>query len=233
MLLFGAIACQYTMQPHIIRRNDSDRAIHDRIETDFEEQRHDLHDHLTRHRERFALCCKATYFGVHDRIESFALRRIVKDDLGHRGPIECAVTHNLWPTCRNHGQARCTRRNRLAREFVGIDQQCAEFGEDRSDLTLTTTDTTRKSNAHACINDEGAGNSRAFASIRGSSLLGGGFFRDGFDDGFRFRSRFDFGNRCFRDRCFGDCGFGDWGFGDGGGRHDDIELTGELFDLFR
>jgi hypothetical protein len=129
-------------------RYDEHGSVDKTIVPSFEEERHDVHDHLARLSPRLAFEGNAPNVRMEQRVEPLARRRIGKDDVGERRTIERTASHRSRPDARDLAQAVAIGSDDLARDRISIDDECAELREDRRNCALSGTDAAGQSNPH-------------------------------------------------------------------------------------
>ncbi len=77
---------------------------------------------------------------MQQRIEPVARGGVVKDDVRERGSVQHAVSHDLRPDSRDGQESIALRSYHLTRNGVGIDDESAEFAQDRGDGALPCSD---------------------------------------------------------------------------------------------
>ena len=111
--------------------------------------------------------CQAPHVRMHDGVEPFPRGRIVKDDLGERGPVQSPVAHDRRPTARDFVQGIAARRDRFARKFVRVDDVRAERFKAARDLALAGSDSAGQADS------DGSPSCGAAGSVAGSTASSG------------------------------------------------------------
>ena len=78
--------------------------------------------------------------GVEQRVEALSRRGVAKDDVGERGPVQDAVSHDRGPDSSDFEQPVALGGHDLTGDDVGVDDESAEVAEDAGDLTLPSPD---------------------------------------------------------------------------------------------
>jgi len=86
------------------------------------------------------LIAQPSHLGMDNPVEGLPFALIGEDDVTQRCPVERAVReqHVRPPSCADRLQGGRAGTNRLAGQLIGVDNSCAEVGQDARDLRLAT-----------------------------------------------------------------------------------------------
>ena len=100
--------------------------------------------------------------GVEEGVEALARRSVAEDDVGERGAVQDAVSHDRGPDSSDFEQPVALGRHDLTGDDVGVDDESAEVAEDAGDLTLSSADAAGQPNAHGEAYSLGGGSGSTF-----------------------------------------------------------------------